>query len=182
MFWYFVIGFAVIYGTQTVLGLRQSKNYTGTYTALRRRGRVAIGKKKGLLTTGAIVMFGLDDLGRIVEGTRLTGVTVMARFRPFPLFDGLHITEIDAVGDSRLTGSMRAAVNNARDNYLFTLTGSVPPEPPGPITQLTNRLRKLVGRPAKTPACSLTPATPAPAATPTPTPGPTRRIPVPVRD
>ncbi len=183
MFWQILIGFALVYVTQTVLALRQSKNYTTTYTSLRRRGRVAIGKKKGLLTTGAIVMFLIDESGTIVEGTRITGVTVLARFRPFPAFDGLPITELEASGDRQLTGSVRAAVNNARDNYLFASTGNVPPEPPGPLTQIADRVRALVGRPR--PALQRTPPVASPAATPalaaTPRQPARTRIPVPVR-
>ena len=70
MFWFAAICFALVYGANVVLALLQSKNYTTAYTTLRRRGRVAIGKKKGLLTTGAIVMFQLDEDGTILEGTR----------------------------------------------------------------------------------------------------------------
>ncbi len=91
MFWFAAICFALVYVINMVLALLQSKNYTTTYTTLKRRGRVAIGKKKGLVTTGAIVMFLLDEDGNVVEGTRLTGITVLARFRAFPDFDGLPL-------------------------------------------------------------------------------------------
>ena len=110
---------------------------------------MAIGKKKGLLTTGAIAMFLIDEDGTIIEGTRLTGITVLARFRPFPEFDGLPIATIQTAGDRRFTRSVRLAVANARDNYLYWMTGQTPPEPPGPIGQLADALRKLAGRPPK---------------------------------
>ena len=48
-----------------------------------------------MVTTGAIVMFLLDEDGTIVEGTRLTGVTVLSRFRPLPEFDGLRLATLD---------------------------------------------------------------------------------------
>lgn len=149
MFWFAAICFALVYGTNTVLALMQSKNYTTAYTTLRRRGQVAIGKKKGLFTTGAIVMFLLDADGRIVEGTRLTGVTVLARFRPFTEFDGLHLAAIGAGGDRRFTRSVRLAVDNARDNYLWWSAGQTPADPPGPLSQFADALRKLAGRPPK---------------------------------
>ncbi|MFT4109572.1 transcriptional regulator GutM [Propionicimonas sp.] len=155
MFWFAAICFALVYVTNVVLALMQSRNYTTAYTTLRRRGRVAIGKKKGLLTTGAIVMFLLDDNGAIVEGTRLTGVTVLARFRPFPEFDGQRLAEIAAMKDRRFTRSVRLAVDNARDNYLSWVSGQTPPEPGGPLSQIADGLRRLVGRPPKTPPVSL---------------------------
>ena len=41
MFWTVLIGFAVLYLTQTVLGLRQSKNFADTFTAIRSCGMPA---------------------------------------------------------------------------------------------------------------------------------------------
>ena len=152
MFWFAAICFALVYVTNMVLALMQSKNYTTAYTALKRRGRVAIGKRKGLLTTGAIVMFLLDGDGTIVEGTRLTGVTVLARFRPFTEFDGLRLAAIETSNDRRFTRSVRLAVDNARDNYLYWITGATPPEPPGPVSRFADALRKLAGRPQKRPS------------------------------
>ena len=110
---------------------------------------MAIGKKKGLVTTGAIVMFLLDEDGNVVEGTRLTGITVLARFRAFPDFDGLPLASIDPVGDRRFTRSVRLAIANARDNYLWWSSGQTPQDPPGPISQFADALRKLVGRPPR---------------------------------
>jgi DNA-binding transcriptional regulator of glucitol operon len=149
MFWFAAVCFAIVYLTNMVLALMQSRNYTTAYTGLRRRGRVAIGKKKGLLTTGAIVMFLLDEHGTIVEGTRLTGITVLARFRPFTEFDGLSLATIDARADRRFTTSVCRAVDNARDNYLWWTAGKTPPEPPGPLSQFADALRRLAGRPPK---------------------------------
>lgn len=150
MFWYFAIGFLVVYGVNMALALMQSKDYTAAYTSLKRRGRVAIGKKKGLLTTGAIVMFLLDGNGIVLEGRRLTGITVLARFRPVTEFDGARLAAIEASRDRRFTKSVRLAIDNARDNYLWWTTGQTPPEPPGPLSQFADALRRLAGRPPKT--------------------------------
>jgi DNA-binding transcriptional regulator of glucitol operon len=173
MFWFAAICFALVYGTNVVLALMQSKNYTTTYTALKRHGRVAIGKKKGLVTTGAIVMFLLDEDGTIMEGTRLTGITVLSRFRPFTEFDGLALDGIDASGDRRFTRSIRTAVDNARDNYLWWKTGQTPQDPPGPLAQLADAVRRLAGRAPKhrTTAQAL-----AEAVTATPTSAPARQL------
>jgi DNA-binding transcriptional regulator of glucitol operon len=173
MFWFAAICFALVYGTNMVLALMQSKNYTTAYAALKRRGRVAIGKKKGLVTTGAIVMFLLDEDGTIVEGTRLTGITVLSRFRPFTEFDGLPLTTVAAAGDRRFTRSVRLAVDNARDNYLYWITGQTPQDPAGPFAQLADALRRLVGR---APKHRSTAQALAEAATVTPTPVPARQL------
>jgi DNA-binding transcriptional regulator of glucitol operon len=158
MFWFAIVGFAVVYGTNTVLALMQSKTYTTTFTTLRRRGRVAIGKKKGLLTTGAIVMFLVDEAGTVVDGTRLTGVTVLARFRPFGWFNGQPLATVDAGQERTLTRSVQLAVGNARDNYVLSLAGATVPEPPGPLTQWADSVRRRMGRPPKGAAAIVAPA------------------------
>lgn len=142
MFWPFIIAFGVFYAVQTVLALRQATNYSKFYGAMRRRGQVAIGKQKNLLVSGAIVMFLLDDDGRVVEGVRMSGVTVFSRFRRFDAFDGQLLAQLRPEGHRELPGSVRAAVANARDNYLLVTQGLVPAEPPGPVTRIAQRFRR----------------------------------------
>lgn len=146
MFWTFLIGFAVIYLTQTVLGLRQSKNFAHTFTVMRRKGRVAIGKKQGLLVAGAFVLFLLDADGRIIEGQKLSGVTVLSRFRPFTLFDGEELAELSPESDRRINRSMRAAVVNARQNYRIIMAGGTAPEPPGPLAGIGSTISGIFRR------------------------------------
>lgn len=139
MFWPVMIGFAVFYLLQTVLAMRQATNYTKHYGTMRRQGRVAIGKQKNLVANGAIVMFRLDESDVVVEGVRLSGVTVFSRFKPFTTFDGQRLADVDASTHREINKSLRAAVANARDNFLLVSEGRIPPEPPGPITKLFSR-------------------------------------------
>ncbi|GAA1394851.1 transcriptional regulator GutM [Luteococcus peritonei] len=139
MFWPILIAFGLVYALQTALALRQATNYTRHYGAMRRKGRVAIGKQKNLVANGAIVMFLLDADDVVVEAVRLSGVTVFSRFRAFDTFVGQRIVDIDAHSHRELNKSLRAAVANARDNFLFVSEGRIPPEPPGPVTQLFSR-------------------------------------------
>ncbi|MEL4357189.1 MULTISPECIES: transcriptional regulator GutM [unclassified Luteococcus] len=142
MFWPIIIAFGVFYVIQTVLALRQANSYARTFGALRRRGRVAIGKQKNLVLSGAIVMFLLDEQDRIVEATRLSGVTVFSRFRRLTTFDGQTMRDVDATQHRELSSSLRAAIVNARDNFLLVSEGRIPPEPPGPITKLFTRRKQ----------------------------------------
>lgn len=146
MFWTFMIGFAALYLTQTVLGMRQSKNFADTFTSMRRRGKVALGKKQGLLVAGALVLFLLDDAGHIVEGRKLSGVTVLSRFKTFDAYNGLPLADLAPEADRRFSEPVRAAVLNARDNYRTVLAGGKPLDPPGPFAQVGLRLGRLVGR------------------------------------
>lgn len=140
MFWPYMIAFAVLYLLQMALSMRQATNYSRHYGALRRRGRVAIGKQKNLLFSGAIVMFLLDERDVVVEGSRLSGVTVFSRFRALDDYVGQHVSTLDASGQRQLPRSVRAAVGNARDNHLLVSEGRIPPEPPGPVAKLLGRV------------------------------------------
>ncbi|WP_420174436.1 transcriptional regulator GutM [Luteococcus sp. OSA5] len=139
MFWPIIIGFAVFYIVQTVLSMRQTKDYARHYARMRRQGRVALGKQKNLVANGAIVMFRLDDDGVVVEGRLLSGVTVFSRFRDFTAYNGRPLAGLDGEDCRQLNRSVRIAVNNARDNYLLASEGLVPLEPPGPISKLLSR-------------------------------------------
>lgn len=137
MFWLLVVTFVLVYVVQLFLGLRQAKHFAAVFSDLRRRGRVAIGKRKGLLSAGALVMFRIDDDGIIVEGRRMTGVTVLARFRPLTDFDGEQIATLTLGRDRRYSAGLRSAVENARENYLIITAGGVAAEPqrPSPATR-----------------------------------------------
>ena len=78
MFWPVLATVAIIYVCNATLAMRQMRNFSTTYTLLRKRGKVAIGKQKNALSRGAIVMFLLDDRDRVVAGRRMNGITVLA--------------------------------------------------------------------------------------------------------
>lgn len=146
MFWLLVVTFVLVYLVQLILGLRQAKHFAAVFSELRRRGRVSIGKHKGLLSAGALVMFLLDDDGAIVEGRRMTGVTVLARFRPLTDFDGEQIATLTLGRERRYSAGMRSAVHNARDNYLIITSGGVAAEPPTAIARYASVARSVFKR------------------------------------
>ncbi|AXE38491.1 hypothetical protein JS278_01316 [Acidipropionibacterium virtanenii] len=145
MFWTVLAAVAVIYAVNAFLSMRQMKNFSSVYSALRRRGRVVIGKQKNALTSGAIVMFLIDADGLVVTGRAMTGITVWTRFKDLGTFDGQAVSELDPA-PIRMSASMRKAVANARDNYLTVEAGGIPVEPPTPLMKIINRVDAKVGR------------------------------------
>lgn len=130
MFWIFIIAIGLSWVAQSALSFKQAKAFSTLFVDMRRRGRVAMGKFRGGIVQGAIVMFGLDDDGVILEGQRLHGVSVVARFRPFEDFTGEHISDVDPAVAARFGKSVVKAVANAKDNYRIILSGEKAPEPP----------------------------------------------------
>ncbi|VEP40895.1 MULTISPECIES: transcriptional regulator GutM [Tessaracoccus] len=146
MFWILIVALGLAWIVQSVLSFKQTQAFTRLFVALRRRGRVAMGKFRGGLAQGAIVMFVIDDDGVIVEGQRLHGVTVLARFRAFDAFNGSHIADVDPARASGWGKSMVKAVTNARDNYRIISGGGQAPEPPTALTRALGGVSRLTTR------------------------------------
>ena len=92
-----VIGLAFV--IQFVLSSFQMKNFNNEFVRLRRKGKVAIGRKSGGFHAGAIVMFRIDEKGIIQESRKIEGTTFLARVKDFPGFEGRCYPAYD--GDRR---------------------------------------------------------------------------------
>ena len=68
-----VIGLAFV--IQFVLRSFQMKNFNNEFVRMRRKGKVAIGRKSGGFHAGAIVMFRIDDEGIIQESKKIEAVS-----------------------------------------------------------------------------------------------------------
>lgn len=86
----YILGAVVIvaYILQIIFGLKQLKHFNTTYSELRKKGRVAIGRRSGKIKAGTIVMFAVDRKGMILDAKRMQGVTVVARFKSMPSYIG----------------------------------------------------------------------------------------------
>lgn len=127
---------------QYALTYLQMKGFNTHYKSLRRKGRVAIGRKKGALRAGAIVLLAIDDKADIISGSYLQGITVLARFRKLEKFNGMNIADIteDDCKALRFSRSLTAAVLDARNNYITISQGGEVEMPPSPLAKLGNAL------------------------------------------
>lgn len=142
MFWTIIIALGAAWVTQSYLSFRQSKAFADEFVALRRRGLVSIGKFQGGVVQGAVVMFGIEPDGTIREGRILRGVTVLARFGPFNVYDGQKVAEINPdLAWGAFGKSAARAVENARHNYLIISSGGTAAEPPTPLGRALNGLK-----------------------------------------
>ena len=84
-----VVGIAFL--LQGLLGFFQMRHLTNEFLKLRRKGKVAFGRKSGGFRAGAVVMFLIDEDGIIWEGKKLEGTTAFARVRPLEGFEGRYV-------------------------------------------------------------------------------------------
>ena len=59
-FWIFLAALGAAWVLQSYLSFKQTQSFTKLFVAMRRRGRVAMGRFKGGIVQGAIVLFGID--------------------------------------------------------------------------------------------------------------------------
>ena len=141
-FWFLLFALGASYLAQVVFSFFQLRDFSRTYGSFRRRGKVAIGKRKNALSAGSIALFLVNDEGTIQDASSLSGLTVLARFKPLAGFNGLDIAQVTEGPLARLPRGLRLAVLNARDNWLTVQNGRTPQDPPGPLTRLSSRFSK----------------------------------------
>lgn len=143
----YIIGFLAVgaYFLQIVFGMKQIKHFNQTYQALRKQGKVAIGRRAGKVQAGTIMMFALNDEGIIIDGVKMQGVTVLARFKGLPAFKGVQIMALNqnhplVVKENKLT---QKTILNAQEIYRRVKQGEMIEEPVSPVKNIGLQLRIL---------------------------------------
>lgn len=132
------------FALQMAAGYLQLKNFNQVYRALRRKGRVAIGKRPGKIRVGTIVLFALDAKSKIIDARMLQGVTVFSRFKEIKNYIGQDIHFIDrkhplVQQENKFT---QLAMENARDIYLQIELGTdIIPKPKGLLDSIGDTLK-----------------------------------------
>ena len=138
VFMLIVLG-AAAFALQYFLTFVQMKSFTAHYKRLRKMGRVAIGRQKGAVSAGAIVLFAIDDEANILEGSYMQGVTVLARFKKLKGFEGKAVAELteEDCKSVRAAKPLTKAVLDASKNYTTIMKGGEVATPPSPFQKLT---------------------------------------------
>lgn len=123
-----IFGIIVIlaYVVQIILAMKQLKHFNKVYGELRKKGRVAIGRRSGKIKSGTIVMFAIDKEGLVLDARKMQGVTVAAHFKQMPNFIGQDIHYFDTYNplvrnENKL---VQIAIEDARELFLRMEAGS----------------------------------------------------------
>lgn len=100
-----------------IFGILQIKNFNENYMELRRLGKVAIGRKKGKVTSGTIVLIRIEDDGLIVESRKMQGVTVIARVENFRGLEDKFIDKLTENDLKKFNKPLKKAILDAIKNY-----------------------------------------------------------------
>ncbi|HEL2383013.1 TPA: transcriptional regulator GutM [Streptococcus suis] len=147
----YILGAVVIlaYILQIIFGLKQLKHFNTTYSELRKKGRVAIGRRAGKIKAGTIVMFAVDQSGKVLDARRMQGVTVAARFKTMPDYIGQDIHYFDTYNPLiRMENKLlQTAIEDAREVFLRTEAGNYEDVPKfAPVLNVGNQLKLLSTR------------------------------------
>ena len=147
----YILGAVVIvaYILQIIFGLKQLKHFNTTYSELRKKGRVAIGRRSGKIKAGTIVMFAVDRKGMILDAKRMQGVTVVARFKSMPSYIGQDIHYLDTYNPvvRKENKLLQIAIEEARELFLRIEAGNYKDVPKfAPVLNVGNQLKLLSTR------------------------------------
>lgn len=116
---------AVAYGVQILFGMHQIKQFNQVYQRMRRKGRVAIGRRPGRIQSGTIMLFALDANGVIKETQKMQGISVLAKFKTIDTFTDIALEALTPYHPlvSKELRITRQTIENARMLYLRVQSG-----------------------------------------------------------
>ncbi|MGN1015101.1 MAG: transcriptional regulator GutM [Butyricicoccus sp.] len=139
---------AAAFVLQAVLSMMQMRHFSNEFVKLRRQGRVACGRKAGGFHAGAIVMFLIDEEGRIQTARKMEGVTCLARVRPLKGLDGRMIGTLTEEDGPRGHRNLRKAIADAALTYNKYVAGEEIASPPSPFQKIGISARTIIQRKA----------------------------------
>ncbi|GCD81426.1 sorbitol operon activator protein [Parageobacillus thermoglucosidasius] len=135
---------AAAFMIQLALGYFQIRNFTKTYIELRRKGKVAIGRRPGKFRAGTIVLFAVNNKGDILDAKKMQGVTVFAKFKKLKGFENKNILSINDNDLNNFNKLVRIAVKDAIHNYKAIMNGGEIPEKLSIYRQITTKAESLL--------------------------------------
>nr|WP_090884695.1 transcriptional regulator GutM [Evansella caseinilytica] len=128
MFLYAIAAAGCAWLLQSFLGYLQIKNFNKHYYALRRKGRVAIGRRKGLFRAGTVVLIAINRGDRVLEAMKMQGVTVFSRVQPMPGLKGKNIVKLTSNDLQPFDSLTAAAIQDAAANVRIAVKGGEFPQ------------------------------------------------------
>ncbi|MGO5064275.1 transcriptional regulator [Clostridium sporogenes] len=110
-----VIGLAWL--LQTALGFLQFKDFNKNFKELREKGRVVIGKNRGRVKRGSVILIAIDDNCSIIESRIMKGITILARFKTMEILNNQNLHSINPNILKNLDEQTTLAIQDGIKNY-----------------------------------------------------------------
>lgn len=102
---------------QGILTFFQIKDYKKNADELIKKGRIGVGNAKRRFSAGAIVLLTADDNEVVVEGRIMEGVSVFAKFKDFPNYNGSKLSTIMAETHEKISSTQ--GIEKARASATY---------------------------------------------------------------
>ncbi|KOR24516.1 transcriptional regulator [Clostridium sporogenes] len=110
-----VIGLAWL--LQTALGFLQFKDFNKNFKELREKGRVVIGKNRGRVKRGSVILIAIDHNCSIIESRIMKGITILARFKTMEILNNQNLHSINPNILKNLDEQTTLAIQDGIKNY-----------------------------------------------------------------
>lgn len=110
-----VIGLAWL--LQIGLGFLQLRDFNKNFKELRQKGRVVIGKNRGRVKKGSVILIAIDDDCCIFESRIMKGITILARFKAMEILNGENLHSINTNILKDLDKQTTLAIQDGIKNY-----------------------------------------------------------------
>lgn len=102
---------------QMILGVYQIKYFNRHFKEMRKLGKVVIGKNKGRVRAGVIVLMAIDENSNIIKAEKMQGISVFARMRSLKIIENMNLLKIDINNLKGMDKWTVKAVDNGIESY-----------------------------------------------------------------
>lgn len=102
---------------QMIFGVYQIKYFNRHFKEMRKLGKVVIGKNKGKIRAGVIVLMAIDEDSNIIKAEKMQGISVFARMRSLKVLENMNLLKIDINNLKGMDKWTVKAVDNGIESY-----------------------------------------------------------------
>lgn len=117
MLWQVFLFIGVAWTLQTIFGIFQIRYFNKRFKAMRKLGRVVIGKNKGRIRTGVVVLMAIDEDCNIIKAEKMQGISVFAKMKVFNVLENKNLLQLNVDNLKNIDKWTASAVNNGIENY-----------------------------------------------------------------
>jgi DNA-binding transcriptional regulator of glucitol operon len=123
--WIIFVLIGVAWIGQMILGFYQIKYFNKNFKDMRKLGKVVIGKNKGKVRAGVVVLIAIDKDSNIIKAEKMQGISVFARMRALKILENKNLLKINTSSLKGVDKWTVKAVDNGIESYKnYLLEGS----------------------------------------------------------
>ncbi|RKL64910.1 transcriptional regulator [Salipaludibacillus neizhouensis] len=141
---YLIILIGLAWLVQSFLGFLQIQHFNKHFVEMRRKGKVAIGRRRGFFRAGTVVLLGVNSRKEIIDARKMQGITVLSKVKVLKGLEQKSILKIKEVDLKQYDVLTAASIQDAVFQYkTVVLEGGEVLEHPSLFKKISNKFLKL---------------------------------------